>query len=132
MRTEQQALNLFKQEREGTIMLANKHTIYLTKNHKLQNAETVSKNVFMFNENGQRVQSKWVKKNIELNNGCFVVLDHNNAILSEAERNLTQRNYYIEKINFSNMKDGLSINPFDLVKDTSEIHYLFLNFLYAT
>lgn len=112
-------------------MLANKHTIYLTKNHKLQDLDTVSKNVFMFNENGQRVQSKWVRKNVELNNGCFIVLDHNNSILSETERNLTQRNYYIEKINFSNMKDGLSINPFDLVKDTSEIHYLFLNFLYA-
>jgi hypothetical protein len=29
------------------------------------------------------------------------------------------------------MENGISINPFDLVKDTSEIHFMFLNFLHA-
>ena len=110
-------------------MLASKHTIYLTKNHTLNNAGCV--NVFMFNENGARIRSQWVKKNIEQNDGCFIVLDHKKSILNEVERNLNKRNYYIESINFSNMEDSISVNPFDLVKDTSEIHFMFLNFLYA-
>jgi molybdopterin converting factor small subunit len=112
-------------------MSANKRTIYLTKNHQLHGTEDASTNVFLFNENGPAVQAKWVRKNIELNDGCFVILDHKQAILKEAERNLLKRNYYIEKIDFSNMVDKLSINPFDLVKDTSEIHFMFLNFLHA-
>ena len=112
-------------------MLANKHTIYLTKNHKLDGTEFPSTNVFMFNENGSAVQAKWVRKNIEQNAGCFVVLDHNKAILNEAERGLLKRNYYVEAVDFSKMENGISINPFDLVKDTSEIHYMFFNFLHA-
>lgn len=112
-------------------MVASKPKIYLTKNYKLDGAEDASTNVFMFNENGPLLPAKWVRKNIELNEGCFVVLDHHKTILREAERNLQKRNYYIETVDFSDMANGTCINPFDLVKDTSEIHFMFLNFLYA-
>lgn len=112
-------------------MDANKHNIYLTKNHTLQGSANPSANVFMFNENGPLLQAKWVKKTIESNDGCFVILDHKNIILNEVEKGLVSRNYYIEKINFADMHDGVSINPFDLVTNTSEIHFMFLNLLYA-
>ena len=112
-------------------MLASKHTIYLTKNHTLTESENASSNVFMFNENGPALQAQWVRKNIELNDGCFVILDHKKAIAREAERGLLKRNYYIEEVNLSDMKNGISVNPFDLVRDTSEIHFMFINFLYA-
>jgi hypothetical protein len=112
-------------------MLASKHSIYLSKNYQLDGATTPSTNVFMFNENGPTVYAKWVKKNVDLNNGCFVIMDHKQAIMKEVEKSLKKRNYYIENINFSDADDEIKINPFDLVKDTSEIHFMFLNFLYA-
>ena len=112
-------------------MLASKHTIYLTKKYQLNGDGSTPTNVFMFNENGRKLQAKWIRKTIDMNAGSFVILDHNNTILHEAERGLTKRNYYIEAIDFSDMKDKLSINPFDLVKDTSEIHFMFFNILHA-
>ena len=112
-------------------MVASKHTMYLTKNYTLRGEGRELKNIFMFNENGPTVQSKWVQKNLELNDGCFVILDHKNAIHSTVEKNLLKRNYYIEKVDFSNAENEIKINPFDLVSDTSEIHFMFLNFLYA-
>lgn len=112
-------------------MDASKHTIYLTKNHNLEVKDGISTNAFMFNENGPLIRAKWVNKSIELNNGCFVILDHNNTILKEVEKGLTRRNYYIDNVSFPTMPSGIHINPFDLVKDTSDIHYLFLNILYA-
>ena len=116
-------------------MVASKPTIYLTKHHKLEGTADKLNNVFLFNENGPTLQARWVQKNIESNDGCFVVLDHNNTIHSVTERNLLKRNYYIEAVDFSNMKDdiadGVRINPFDLVSNTSEIHFMFLNFLYV-
>ena len=112
-------------------MSADKHIIYLSKRHQLPVQNGQKSNVFMFNENGARIQAQWIKKSIESCNGCFVIMDHNNAILNECERVLTKKNYFIENINFSHVKDSIKINPFDLVKDTSEIHFMFLNFLYA-
>lgn len=111
--------------------MASKHTIYLTKAHQLNGDENTPTNVFVFNENGKKLQAKWLRKTIDVNSGSFVILDHNNTILNEVERGLVKRNYYIEKIDFSNMTNGLSINPFDLVKDTSEIHFMFFNILHA-
>lgn len=110
-------------------MVANKHTIYLTKNHKL--TDGALKNVFMFNENGPAVRAKWVKKNLEINDGVFVVLDHNNSIFHEVERVLTKNRYYIEHVDFSNKETMVHINPYDFVSNTSEIHFMFLSFLYA-
>ena len=110
-------------------MLASKHTIYLSKNHNLDGSNG-STNVFVFNENGKKVQAKWVKKSFELNNGNFVVLDHNNTILDEVKSGLLKRNYYIESIDFDDIENGIKINPFDLVKNASEIHFMFLNLLY--
>lgn len=111
--------------------MASKHTIYLTTNHVLQAEQEVKKNVFLFNENGKTLQAKWLKKTIELNDGCFVIMDHNGAILREIEQDLTRRRYYIEKIDLSHMTDGVSINPFDVIKDTSESHFLFLSVLHT-
>ena len=48
-------------------MVANKHRIYLTKNHQLSGSEDCLTNVFLFNEGGQAVRSDWVSKNIEQN-----------------------------------------------------------------
>ena len=112
-------------------MLANKHTIYLTKNHKLDYAENKPSNVFMFSENGKALTAKWLKKTIETKDGLFVIMDHNNAILNETEQTLSKRNYYIESINFADMSESVKINPFDLVSNTSEIHFMFLSLLCA-
>ena len=112
-------------------MLTSKHTIYLSKNHNLDGSDGNSTNVFLFNENGKKVQAKWLRKSIEQNNGNFVVLDHNNVILDEIKGVLTKRNYYLEVVDFDNPVDGVKINPFDLVSNASEIHFMFLNFLYA-
>lgn len=111
-------------------MSASKHTIYLTRNHQLDEKSNLSTNAFLFNENGPLIQAKWIQKNIEQNDGFFVVLDHNQIILREVEKNLLKRSYYIENINFEDDEYGISINPFDLVTNTSEIHFLFLNILY--
>ena len=110
-------------------MLASKHTIYLSKNHNLDGSNG-STNVFLFNENGKKVQAKWVRKSVEQNNGNFVVLDHNNTILDEVKNGLLKRHYYIEVVDFDDIENGIKINPFDLVTNTSEIHFMFLNFLY--
>ena len=112
-------------------MEASKHIIYLTKNHSLPIIEKANSNIFMFNENGQTVQAKWLKKTIEQFNGCFVIMDHNNAILHETSKALMKRNYFIEEMDLSNPHDGIKINPFHLVTNTSEIHFMFLNILYA-
>ena len=110
-------------------MLASKHTIYLSKNHNLDGSNG-STNVFLFNENGKKVQAKWVRKSVEQNNGNFVVLDHNNTILDEVKNGLLKRHYYIEVVDFDDIENGMKINPFDLVTNASEIHFMFLNFLY--
>ena len=112
-------------------MSASKHTIYLTKTKKLDAMSLEHTNAFLFNENGKGITAKWFRKNIELNTGSFVILDHNNVIKKEVERTLVKSRYYIESVDLGNMQGGLSINPFDLVSDSSEIHYLFLNFLHA-
>lgn len=111
--------------------MASKHRIYLTKTKQINAENYETPNVFMFNENGPKIAAQWVKKTIDLNNGAFVILDHKNIIHDEVERSLTRRNYYIEKVDFSKKIDDIKINPFDLVKNTSEIHYMFLNFLYS-
>jgi hypothetical protein len=111
-------------------MSASKHTIYLTKNQQLNESRGLPTNVFMFNENGPLVQSKWIQKNIEQNDGLFIISDHNRSILQEVEKGLLKRNYYIENVNFSGQECNIQINPFDLVSNTSEIHFLFLNILY--
>ena len=112
-------------------MSANKHTIYLTKKHKLIYNNENPSNVLMFSENGRVLTSKWLKKTLEEKDGAFIIMDHNNAILKETEKCLKERSYYIEKIGFINNRNDIRINPFDLVQDTSEIHYMFLSFLYA-
>ena len=73
-------------------MEASKHIIYLTKNHSLPIVERTNSNIFMFNENGPAVQAKWLKKTIEQFNGCFVIMDHNNAILHETSKTLMKKN----------------------------------------
>ena len=112
-------------------MSASKHTIYLTKTKQLDAASTEYTNAFLFNENGMGITAKWFRKNIESNTGSFIILDHGHTIQKEVERTLVKKRYYIESVNLDSMQGGLSINPFDLVSDTSEIHFLFLNFLYA-
>lgn len=112
-------------------MEASKHIIYLTKNHSLPIVERTNSNIFMFNENGPAVQAKWLKKTIEQFNGCFVIMDHNNAILHETSKILMKKNYFIEEMDLSGTDDGIRINPFHLVTNTSEIHFMFLNILYA-
>lgn len=112
-------------------MIASKHTIYLTKNYELSGENHELTNVFVFNENGSKVQAKWIQKNLEANKGSFVILDHKDAIYSTVEKSLIKKNYFIDKIDFSNIGDGIKVNPFDLVSDTSEIHFMFLNFLYS-
>ena len=110
-------------------MLASKHKIYLTKNYRLENSE-IPTNVFLFNENGPHVQSQWIKKNIDCNDGTFIVLDHDNNILKAVEKRLYKRNYYTDVIDFNDPEKLIHINPFDLVTNTSEIHFMFLNMLY--
>lgn len=111
--------------------MASKHAIYLTTNHQLESEQPINKNVFLFNENGKALQAKWLKKSIELNDGCFVILDHGDAISAEIEPELIKKRYYLEHIDLSNMKNGVSINPFDVIRDASESHFLFLHMLYS-
>lgn len=111
-------------------MVASKHTIYLTKNYKLDENLDLPTNVFYFSENGPIVQAKWIQKTLEQNDGLFVILDKNQTILKEVEKKLIKRNYYVESIDFNSDEPSIKINPFDLVSNTSEIHFLFLNMLY--
>ena len=111
-------------------MSASKHTIYLTKNYQLDENLDLPTNVFLFNENGPLVQARWIQKTLEQNDGLFVILDHNQTILKTTEKKLLKRNYYVENIDFRSEEPSVKINPFDLVTNTSEIHFLFLNMLY--
>jgi hypothetical protein len=113
------------------IMLASKHTIYLTRDYQIVGTAGKNLNTFLFNENGLPVQLEWIKKNIETNEGNFIVLDHKKRIQKSVEKKLISKNYCIESIDLSDTECGFKINPFDLVHDTSEIHFMFLSFLYA-
>ena len=108
------------------------HVIYLTKEHELKNNKKGNKslNTFVFNENGSTISSVWVKKNIENNDGSFIIMDHNNSIKNISTQILTERNYFIESVNFETEETSLRINPFDLISDPQELHSLFMNLLY--
>ena len=112
-------------------MVASKHTIYLTRNHRLVGNGDSPTNAFLFNTHGPLVRACWVSKNIELNEGSFIVLDHKKTIFKMVEKSLLERNYYVESVDFGTEMDTCCVNPFDLVHDTSEIHFMFLNFLHV-
>lgn len=109
-----------------------KHVIYLTRDHVLEQRPKGSKslNTFVFNENGANITSSWTKKNIDNNQCSFIVLDQNNAIQNSCGQGLTQRNYFIESIDFGNIETALKINPFNLVKEPNELHFIMSNILH--
>ena len=109
-------------------MSQNSLNIYLTKNNNF--IPTVSNpNVFVYNENGLKNNAKWIKKNIEQNDCNYVIYDHNSCIYSVAKKYLLEQDYYIENITFKE-KVNISINPFDCIRDISDIHFMFLSFLH--
>lgn len=100
---------------------------YLSKNHTFVPGPD-RPNVFVYNENGLKNNAKWIKKNIEQNDCNYVIYDHNSCVYSMAKNELTEKGYYIENITFKE-NQNISINPFDCVKDVSDIHFMFLSFL---
>lgn len=109
-------------------MSQNSLNIYLTKNNSFEPMDT-NPNIFVYNENGLANNAKWIKKNIERNNCNYVIYDHNSCIYSVAKKYLLEQDYYIENITFQN-KVNVSINPFDCIRDISDIHFMFLSFLH--
>ena len=105
------------------------HKFYLTKN--IQPEVDGMKNVLFFNDNNIHSRAKWIAKNIDAHNGSLIVLDHNCHILNNVQRNLQKKNYYIETVDMRRPHETIHINPFDIVTNIAEIHFLFLNFLYA-
>lgn len=109
-------------------MSQNSLNIYLTKNHNFTPTES-NPNVFVYNENGLKNNAKWIKKNIEQNDCNYVIFDHNSTIYSATKNYLNQQGYYVENLTF-NDKFNISINPFDCIRDVSDIHFMFLSFLH--
>ena len=109
-------------------MSQNSLNIYLTKNNNFIPTDT-NPNVFVYNENGLSNNAKWIKKNIEQNDCNYVIYDHNSCIYSIAKKYLLEQDYYIENITFQG-KVSVSINPFDCIRDISDIHFMFLSFLH--
>ena len=109
-------------------MSQNSLNIYLTKNHNFVPTEN-NPNVFVYNENGLKNNAKWIKKNIEQNDCNYVIYDHNSCIYSTAKKYLLEQDYYVENITFKG-NVNVSINPFDCIRDISDIHFMFLSFLH--
>ena len=106
-----------------------KHYFCLSKNHSIESVKDTSANTFIFNTHTKDFNVDWLKRNIVKNDGVFIIQDTNNKLSSQILTVLDKKNYFVINQNWNNSREGIRINPFDIVHDTSEIHFLFTNFL---
>lgn len=108
-----------------------KHYICLSKNHYIESTKDMSANTFVFNTHTKDFNADWLKRNMVKNDGVFIIQDTNNRLGLQISTVLDKKNYFIINQDWKNSSEGIRINPFDVVHDTSEIHFLFTNFLFA-
>lgn len=107
--------------------------LYLTKEYTLK-GDTPKCNyntAFVFSENGYSFINDMLNKNIELNSGSFIIMDHHNQIRSGLRKILDERNYFIEDLSYGNSENNIHINPFFAVKDKDELQTMMIEIIYA-
>lgn len=112
-------------------MATTKNHISLTKHKYIESTKEQSANVFVYNAHTSDFNSDWIKRLIAKNDSVFVIQDTDNIKYESLKTLLEKKNYFVTRINCSEPQESIRVNPFDLAHDTSEIHNIFNNFLYA-
>lgn len=108
-----------------------RHDIILTKNHQLNGTKDTTTNTFVYNTHGARFNADWLVRNIVANDGLFVIQDTNSQLSEAAGRVLDRKNYYTVNIDCANPVQTIKLNPFSLVHNSADIHFLFTNILFS-